>query len=179
VGQIHPPLPVKLIVPMLAAQGEAFQHAEEMLVERYGPLDYRSIDLPFDFTDYYTAELGTGILRRFLAFRDLIDPGEIAGIKVHTNELEQALADGQTRAVNLDPGYICGGKLVLATTKDQSHRIYLGHGIYAEVTLTYRARAFRPLPWTYPDYASPGYHKVFNLIRDLYMAQLRARRSEP
>ncbi|MHB1317995.1 MAG: DUF4416 family protein [Anaerolineae bacterium] len=176
-GNIRAPLPVKLIVPMLSARPECFARAESALAERWGPLDYVSTDLPFTYTDYYTPELGHGILRRFVAVGDLIDPGELATVKVWTNDLENSLREGGRRVVNLDPGYICGGKLVLATTKDQAHRLYLGRGIYAEVTLLYRAGAYRALPWTYPDYASAAYHHIFSVIRSTYMAQLRVRRA--
>lgn len=178
-GDIHTPLPVKLIVPMLSARIESFSRAESALAEHYGPLDCVSADLPFTYTDYYTPELGHGILRRFVAASGLIDPGELASIKVWTNDLEDSLREGGRRTVNLDPGYICGGKLVLATTKDQAHRVYLGQGIYAEVTLQYRRGAYRTLPWTYPDYASAEYHAVFTAIRSAYMAQLRATGPSP
>ncbi|MFO7695977.1 MAG: DUF4416 family protein [Anaerolineae bacterium] len=179
VGHIRAPLPVKLIVPMLSARSESFSQAQGALTERYGPLDYVSADIPFTYTDYYAPELGSGILRRFVSARELIDPGDLASIKLWTNALEDTWREGGHRVINLDPGYICGGKLVLATTKDQAHRIYLGQGIYAEVTLLYRAREYRALPWTYPDYASADYHRVFSVIRAGYMAQLRTLRTAP
>jgi hypothetical protein len=176
VGGIRAPLPVKLIVPMLSTRADAFGRAERALTERLGPPDYVSLDLPFTYTDYYTPELGQGILRRFIAFGDLIDPGDLASIKVWTNALEDGWRVGGRRDINLDPGYICGGKLVLATTKDHAHRIYLGQGIYAEVTLLYRSGAYTMLPWTYPDYASGDYTRVLTEMRARYMVQLRTLR---
>jgi len=172
-GDIREPLPVKLIVAMLSARPEAFEHAQEALARHYGPLDYISPDLPFTYTDYYTPELGPHILRRFVSASELIDPGDLARIKVGTNRVEDACRKSGRRTINLDPGYVCGGKLVLATTKDQAHRIYLAQGIYAEVTLLYRDRQFTPLPWTYPDYRTADYHRILSDIRTLYMAQLR------
>jgi hypothetical protein len=174
VGAIRTPIPVKLIAPMLAADPASFQPAQEALEERFGPLDFVSNDLPFTFTRYYAEELGEHLLRRFVSVRDLIDPGELAGIKLWSNTLEDSLRRAGKRTVNVDPGYVCGGKLVLATTKDQAHRIYLCDGIYAEATLLYRAGKFVPQPWTYPDYASEPYHRILMDIRTRYMAQLRA-----
>ncbi|NLT74075.1 MAG: DUF4416 family protein [Chloroflexi bacterium] len=179
-GTINKPIPVKLIIPMLSGSTEILAAAQSQLIERIGPLDYVSPDLPFDYTDYYTAELGQHILRRIVAVRPHIDPGDLAGIKILTNDLEDTFRREGRRTVNLDPGYLCGGKLVLASTKDQAHRIYIGQGIFAEVTLMFRHGAFVPLPWTYPDYASDGYLAVLSQIRGIYMSQLRAvRRPSP
>ena len=175
-GAIRKPLPVKLIMPMFSGHSELFVVVGRALVDRFGPVDYRSPGLPFDHTDYYRNEFGGGLERRFLAFEKLIDPGELAGIKRLTNDLEEGWAQGGKRRINLDPGYISGSKLVLATTKNHGHRIYLGQGIYAEVTLAYRDQDFRALPWTYPDYASEAYIEIMREIRRIYMAQLRALR---
>jgi hypothetical protein len=182
VGRIRPPLPVKLVVPMLSADPALLAEAAETLSGTYGPVDYVSPALPFSFTDYYADELGPGILRQFIAMADLIDPGRLAAIKRHTNDLEGRWAvpgEGGApprRRVNLDPGYLAAGKFVLATTKDQAHRVYLGEGIYAEVTLAYRAGDWRPWPWTYPDYRTEAYHAILRDIRRLYMAQGVTRR---
>ena len=84
------------------------------------------------------------------------------------NSLEKGLADAQyavPRPINIDPGYVTPAKLVLATTKDRAHRIYLGRGIYAEVTLTYAKKAFQSMPWTYPDYRSEPYRRFFEQVR--------------
>lgn len=174
-GQIHLPLPVKLVLPMLSNRPELFQAAEEAMVEVFGPVDYRSPQLPFTCTDYYEAEFGPGLERQFLAFERLIDPGRLAEIKLFTNQLEERWSEGGKRRINLDPGYISQAKLVLATTKDHSHRLYLGQGIYAEVTLAYRDKDFRPWPWTYPDYRSEAYLEILRTIRRIYLQQLRAR----
>ena len=172
-GEVRPPLPVKLVVGMLSQAPERFERAEQALAEAYGRIDYRSPTLPFAFTDYYARELGPHLQRLFIAFRDLIDPSRLAAVKRHTSSLEQAWAEGGRRCINLDPGYLCAGKLVLATTKDHAHRLYLNEGIYAEVTLAYRDGAWRPWPWTYPDYRSEEYRAILTSIRGLYMAQLR------
>lgn len=175
-GAIRPPQPVKLLLPMLAAEATLFSAVEADLTALWGAIDYRSAPLPFAHTDYYAREFGPGLLRRFVAFERLIDPGDLAAIKRSTNEIEARWSAGGRRRLNLDPGYLTQAKLVLATTKNQAHRIYLGQGIYAEVTLIYREGAWRPLPWTYPDYASAAYHAIFSEVRALLGRQLRLAR---
>jgi len=180
-GKIKEPLPVKLIASIFAASGELLAEAKVRLSQEFGPVDYESELLPFDHTDYYTPEFGKGLRRKFVAFEELIHPGRLAEIKLRTNALELVLsgakgmewaAEGKRR-INIDPGYVSHSKLVLATTKDHAHRIYLGQGIYAEVTLHFRGGTFQPWPWTYPDYASPPLIAIFNHIRELYVKQLR------
>jgi len=175
-GEPKEPTPVKLLVAMLSREIEFFQLAERALSRSFGPIDYVSPQSPFYHTPYYEEEFGLGILRKFVAFQRLIDPGRLAEIKLLTNALEQKWAKEGKRRINLDPGYISPSKLVLATTKNHGHRIYLGQGIYAEVTLVYHDKDYRPWPWTYPDYRTEAYLSILRTIRGIYMAQLRAAR---
>ena len=182
-GRIREPLPVKLIASMFAATGELLEEAGVRLSREFGLVDYESGPLPFDHTAYYAAEFGENLKRRFVAFVELVHPGKLAEIKLLTNALEMEWAVGEERQINMDPGYVSHSKLVLATTKNHAHRIYLGpvlspskgQGIYAEVTLHFRDGTFRGWPWTYPDYASPPLVAIFNQIRGLYVKQLRKR----
>ena len=174
-GHAKAPKPVKLIISAFAPGDELLAEAKKVVTAEWGEIDFESELLPFDHTAYYAAEFGTGLVRRIWAFARLIDPGTLAEIKVRSNELEQRWTEDGRRKVNLDPGYVALSKMVLATTKNYDHRIYVGHGIYAEVTLHYRKGAFHPWPWTYPDYASERYRTLFAAIRRLYLDQLRAR----
>jgi len=169
------PQPVKLIVGMLTAEPVLFDAARDALTAIYGPADYESETLPFDHTTYYDAEFGAPLWRRFLTFQRLIASDALPAIKRHTNDLEQSWAREGRRRINLDPGYVSLGKLVLATTKDYGHRLYLGQGIYGEVTLGYRDGAWQVWPWTYPDYRTPAYHAILDDIRAMYRQQLRER----
>ena len=165
--------PVKLIASLLAADGSLLDRARDELVLVFGPVDIESELLPFDHTDYYTYEFGPGLQRQIVAFRELVCPSALPDVKRRTNELEWALTDGEKRRVNIDPGYVSLGKMILASTKNHAHRLYLGQGIYGEITLTFQRGRFRPWPWTYPDYASDRYCSLFETIRDRYKAQLR------
>ncbi len=172
-GKIEEPLPVKLIASMFTASGELLEEAKVRLSQQFGPIDYESELLLFDHTTYYAAEFGENLKRRFVAFEEFVHPGELVEIKLLTNALEMEWAVERKRRINIDPGYVSQSKLVLATTKDHAHRIYLGRGIYAEATLHFRDGTFRAWPWTYPDYASPPLIAIFNHIRGIYTKQLR------
>lgn len=176
-GTIQTPSPVKLICGVLFAGRVCLDLVEQALVSLFGQIDVRSQTWPFDYTSYYDQETGPHIGRVFLAFRELADPGTLADVKVRTNALERELAErvgsAVPRPVNLDPGYIDSAKLVLATTKDYGHRVYVGQGIYAEVTLCFRKGSFEPWPWTYPDYRSESYRRFFMQVRQRYLEQRR------
>ena len=176
-GQTRPPHPVKLLVGMLAQRAAWLEAAEGLLADAFGPIGLASDLIPFDFTDYYAPEMGDPLLRKFITHRDLVSPGDVAGIKVATNAMEERLAAELSaavpRPVNLDPGYLDGSKLVLATTKDYTHRIYIDRGIYAEITLTWHKGAWHPTPWTYRDYQSEPYLAFFARARARYLGQRR------
>jgi hypothetical protein len=171
--------PVKLIASLLTGDLALLDPVREALAHTWGPIDFTSPLLPFDHTTYYAAEFGPGLQRQIITFAALIPPRDLPRVKHQTNNLEGDWTLAGRRQVNIDPGYVSLGKLVLATTKDHAHRLYLGQGIYGEVTLTYQRGRFRPWPWTYPDYASDGYCTLFDGIRTRYKAQLREQAPAP
>jgi len=172
-GTAREPLPVKPIVSLLTGDLELLPQAKDALVEHYGPIEWQSGLLPFDHTAYYAAEFGPDLQRQIIVFKRLVDPVELPDIKLQTNRLEREMAGGDQRRINIDPGYVSLGKLVLASTKDHAHRLYLGQGIYGEITLTFQRGRFRAWPWSYPDYASEAYCRLFDAIRESYKRQLR------
>jgi len=171
------PQPVKLFVALLSGQADLFLEAEKGLAALFGPVDCASASLPWSLTDYYEKEMGSGLLRRFVSFVPLVPPGEIAQIKLRTQDLEARYEWNQGertgRRVNIDPGYLDRGKVVLASTKGAAHRIYLGSGIYAEATLLYRKGSFEPFLYTYPDYLWPETLAFFTDLRSRYLQQLK------
>jgi hypothetical protein len=177
VGTISLPKPVNLIIGVLTSIPELLAHINNILEERFGPIDLRSDILPFTFTSYYNEEMGKGIQRQFYSFEKLIMPDEIAPIKVQTNMIEESLASSKkypvNRPINIDPGYLNESRLILASTKDFSHRIYLRDCIYAEVTLNYRGERYETFPWTFPDYKTITYHNFFLKVRELYVKKLK------
>ena len=158
-----------LIIAASSRYPAALQWARERAEQQFGPLALASDAFSFTETNYYAATMGPDLKKQFLAFERPIDPAALAEIKRQTNEWEAQYAacgeHAEPRPLNLDPGYITPAKLVLASTKDHAHRIYLREGIYAEVTLSYRAGRWQPLDWTYPDYRRDDYQAFFSDCR--------------
>ncbi len=169
-----------LIVAAFSRHDEALAWARRRLAEAFGPIVLSSPPFAFNQTRYYERAMGPGLRKEFLVFGDLVLPDCLPRVKNHTNDLEDELARAhifpEPRPLNLDPGVLCLGKFVLATTKDQAHRVYLGEGIYGEVTLRFHQGVFEPWPWTYADYRQPAVGAFLKEARDLYR---RLRRQGP
>ena len=167
------PPPVKLFFAVLAAPGALVEELERRLCSEFNPVDARVDDFDFDgCATYYGDEMGLGLRKRFIACKGLVGRDELPGIKIHTNRLERFYASEDTRGrtINIDPGYVDSARVVLATGKDFTHRIYVGQGIWAETTLHYRRRppGFEPLPWTYRDYRRNETLAFFNEARVIH-----------
>lgn len=172
-AQASPAPRVKMICGMISSQPDLFGAARENLENLFGPVDLESEIMDFDFTHYYDREMGHPLWRRFVAFDRLVTGESLVEAKLQTNALEArfSAAGGASRPINLDPGYLESSKLVLASMKNFSHRIYLGRGVYAEVTLQYHKGRWDALPWTFPDYASGRYHPFLTAARERLRAQ--------
>lgn len=177
-GKVHAPLPAKLFVGMLSQDIGLFELCVGRLASAYGPVDMQSDITPWDHSDYYREEMGPDLRRGFFFFERLIDPGALAAVKHFTLHLEEELsradASGSRRKINLDPGYITEAKVVLATTKDFPHRVYIGESIYAESTLHYskKSRSFHAVEHTYPDFRSASCRDLFNRAREILRTRL-------
>jgi hypothetical protein len=172
-SRLTEPEDVQLICSLFSSEEGLVRQCLTDLEELFGPTDWVSPALFFDRTRFYEKEMGWPLHRRFAAYRDLIRPDAIVEAKIKTQELEERYALGGKRRVNVDPGYLSLERLVLATGKNYTHRIYLSKGIYADLTLVFQRGTFRGLEWTYRDYASPEMIEVFNGIRERYKARLR------
>ncbi|HZD39598.1 MAG TPA: DUF4416 family protein [Terriglobales bacterium] len=169
-------MPAKYFVALLSSDRALLSAVEGDLASILGSVDGRSPISPWEISRYYENEMGTGLLRRFVSFSSLISPGKLAEIKLQAQQLETKYRGGQggrNRRVNIDPGYCEASKIVLATTKNASHRIYLQSGIFAEPTLLYYKGGFRESVRTYPDYQWPETLCFFASLRSLYLKQLR------
>lgn len=166
-GSPSHPDPVLLFIGTLYRNEASFSEAREKLKSSFGEIAFESPALPWDYSEYYKEELGSPITRTFIFFRDVIDPEVLADIKLFTNDLELQLSTGGKRNINLDPGYLTHYQVVLASTKNYAHRIYLGKGIYAEVTLIHKDGRYSPHLFTYRDYASDEYIQLFEHARIL------------
>jgi len=175
--EINEPEPVKLIVGILAADKTCLQAALETITAEFGRTDLVSEVFDFYQTDYYKDQAGENILRQFVSIAELIDPGRLASIKHKTNRIEKELAEkldtSLPRPVNLDPGIIEPSKLVLASTKNFSHRIYIGESMYAELTLSFCKGKWQSFPYTFPDYKEDRYHEFLSTVRGKLVEQIR------
>jgi hypothetical protein len=180
-GTPREPNPVKLFIGMLSVDPRLFDRCAGLLADQYGPIELESPVQQWSCSDYYREEMGAPLYRKFVAFRRLVDPGILAAAKHRAGGVEAMLAlperDRLRRTVNLDPGYVDEAKVVLATTKDFAHRIYIGDGMYAEVTLRYRKaeQGFIALDHTYPDFRSAEVRAWFLEVRERLRAALRER----
>jgi len=164
---------VKLMVSLFSPEEKILEEVMRELQAMCGAVDWMSPPLFFDRTRYYEKEMGWPLHRRFLSFEKLIRPESLVDLKLETNELEKRYLQEGKRRVNIDPGYIALERLVLATGKNYTHRIYLSKGIYADLTLVFHQGSFQTLAWTYRDYGDPVIIGYFNEVREHYKNQLR------
>ena len=168
------PEPAKLIAALMASDETALAQGRTRLSQEFGDIDVESGIYPFSFSTYYQDDMGADLIKQFVSFKDLVDPGTLASVKQITNNMERATKRSESlpgRGINLDPGYINGAQLVLATTKNYSHRLYLDQGIYGELTLMFSKGVFHPLPWTYRDYKTDLAATFFIAVRQLFLSQ--------
>lgn len=170
-GLIRPPDKVKLFTALLGKNKDVFYQVREKLSSCFGPIEFTSPIYNWSHSKYYEQEMGADLQRIFFFFEQPIEQDNLSDVKNATNEIENFYRSNSGtkspgRSVNIDPGYLTLAKVVLASTKDYSHRIYIGKGIYAEITLYYINKTFQPLPTTYPDYKSKEYVAMFNEVRD-------------
>ncbi len=159
--------PVKLIVGFLYSKDDILLDVLEKMEAKFGPVEFESERFPFSHSDYYAKEMGPELTRYFASFEEPVQPDKLRQFKQATIKLEQKyLGEDGGRQVNIDPGLIGLGNLVLASTKEFAHRVYLGDGIYAEASMIYEDRSFRPLPWTYPDYQREETIRFLNRVRE-------------
>lgn len=179
------PAPGLVYMSVLASSWEFWDMLRTRMETQLGDVAYEAGPEPYGGTDYYDEELGTPVTRRILAFERLVPLDGLKDLKLWTNEMEANLArevgpdeTHQGRRCNLDPGMVTQERLVLATGKNYSHRIYLGQGIWGDLTLVYRENRWFVLPWTFPDYARPEMLAHMDRLRDMYRSKLNDYREE-
>lgn len=162
--------PALRVMAVSSCYNEAFDWALEKATQHWGPVQLISERFDFSETGYYTKSMGAGLQKQLLAFSELIPQENVVESKLESNgwedEFKQSAEWEMERPINLDPGYITEAKLVLATTKDRDHRVYLRSGILAEVTLFYQGNRWQGSRWTYPDYRRDDFHEFFDRCRD-------------
>jgi len=166
--------PALLFTGALYSDSAIFESSKELLRNNFGEILFESLPVPWDYSFHYRNELGSPISRQFIFFKNMLDSDTIADIKLKTIEIEDLLSLNGKRRINLDPGYLTLAKIVLASTKNYSHRIHLKKGIYGEVTLIYYSKdgTFKPHLFTYRDYQDKACINTFLHVRELLKKKL-------
>lgn len=167
-------LPVKVVAAVLFdGEGGYWDEACRAMADVWGEVDVLGEAIPFTFTDYYVPEMGDSLLRQFVGFGRLVEADSLPRLKCEANAIEERSLIAGKRTVNIDVGYLDFHKLVLASTKGGGQKVYVGSGIWADITLLYRKGDFHPLPWTFLDFSTGAYTPFLREARDRYRAQIR------
>ena len=170
----------KLIIGVIYHDEEVLRQALDILTREFGEIEAVSEEFSFsgEFSTYYDEEIGGEGLRQIYSFKETVDPTRQADIKIRTNEIEAEFSVDGKRKINLDPGFINHGRLLLATTKETGFRIPLKEGIYTELTLFWARGGWQKLPWTYRDYQSERVQKFITEVRHSYLAERRKNKAK-
>jgi len=164
---------VKLIISVLYSDPALFSDFRFRSAAVWGAVDHCGDAFPFDMTEYYSSEMGKGLFRTFLSYVNLVDAVSLPWIKELCEELEREYSLEGRRRLNLDPGYIDLGKLVLASCKYGHQKIPVSPRVYADPVLHFRRSSCESFDWTFPDFRDPRYHSELCSIRNLYKEQLK------
>ncbi|MCL2684439.1 MAG: DUF4416 family protein [Synergistaceae bacterium] len=170
----------KLIIGLLypTDSPDMFDWTVGRLSSTFGDIERMGPPYPFTWTDYYK-DISPDLTRRFLTFKGLRHPFGLVVWKRLAIAIEaESAGDGKSRKVNIDPGYIDGARLVLASTKDNAHRIYLWDDIFAEVTLCHGKSGWVSFPYTFPDFANGVYFEFLEFAREDWKRDMRASREK-
>ena len=171
-GTVKPQEPALLFVSTLHRDSDAFDRSKEILENNFGVILYAGLPLPWDYSAYYKNEIGWPLFRQIIFFKNIIDPAFLVDTKLKTKEIESVLSLDGKRCINLDPGYLTLSKVVLASTKNYAHRLYLGKGIYGEITLIFKDGTYTPHIFTYRDYQDKSHVHIFMQARELLKKML-------
>lgn len=145
--------PLKVVVFNAVLYNENYIDDPDNILETlFGTPIYKSKCFPFEHTSYYTSEMGSNLKKYFAGYDLFIYPDDIKNLKLSAVDLERSFMKNGKRLLNVDPGYVALEKIVAASTKNFSHRIYIGSNIYADLQLFRRKGGYRSLPWTFFDY---------------------------
>ncbi|MDR3281556.1 MAG: DUF4416 family protein [Endomicrobium sp.] len=174
-GGVSLPKKVKLFCGIIFSsfKKKVKQKSLSILEYNFGKIDLLSSVIPFNFSNYYNSEIGDDLRRFWISFEKLVFTSDLVETKIFTNYVENSFLTNNKRLINIDPGYVTPANVILATTKDFSHRIYLSNGIYGEVTVIYKNGRFIKLPWSYTDYLSESAIDFFLRVRENLVKQLR------
>ncbi|MGE4232693.1 MAG: DUF4416 family protein [Bacteriovoracia bacterium] len=125
----------------------------------FGPFSFS------EFSEYYTQEMGSPLLKSFFVFDKKVSRNDLVSLKKTGYILETEFLEKNHRKINIDPFIVTPENVVISTSKNFSHRIYLGQGVFGDLVLIYKNKSFQRLPWSYADYVK--YASFFEKARQL------------
>ncbi len=168
--------PVKLIAAVLYREPTSYIKAKELMEDTFSKIDYEGTFFDFTDSDYYEKEMGSGLKKGIISFEKLINPEELVEVKHMAHHLENELSIQDDRIVNIDAGYLDIFKLVLASFKGRSNKIYMGRRIWADIISYFEKGHYQSFIWTFPDFKRGLYEPDLIQIRDNYKKQIRSMR---
>jgi len=173
-GVIHPHPPVKLICGVLRHPDQPVQAIHLAIEQRWGPIAEQTVWFDFSHTQYYKKEMGDGLKKQYLSIESLVAVDRMPAIKMESNNAENQFSKEGRRRANIDPGYMADAKVLMVTTKNLAHRVYIGQNLFVDLQLIYKKDSYYPTPWAFADIREPVVIRFFNTVREGYQRQLRA-----
>lgn len=164
---------VKQVAAILYQEKEDFDNVLPVLKETFSEVDYIGEFYSFVETDYYEMEMGAGLKRGIISFSGLVHPETLVKSKHLARRLEDNLRKNGNRKINIDVGYLDLFKVVLASFKGRSNKIYMSDGVWADMILYFEGGDYKSFIWGFPDFKSGIYDNDLKEIRTAYKLQLR------
>jgi len=169
------PSKAKFFIGIIYKDKETYNKVLQELKEEFGEIETESFEYNFDeFTKYYEGEIGTGLKKKFIIFKNLISRDKITDIKLFTNSIEDKHSKEENRLINLDPGYLTQFSLILPSAKERPHKIYLDKGIFADPIYIFKKNSCITFQHTFPDFKSEKIQQFFIETRKNYLKQLKS-----
>ena len=175
-SELVEPVKANLTISVMFTEEALLEEIRAILKKKYGEID--AISEVYDFSSispYYNPEMGSDIKKIVFSFKEPVARDILKEIKLFCVKLEKKYSKNGNRLVNLDPGLVTLENFILATGKNYSHRIYLGSGVFAEVTLMFgKKNMIKELPWSYRDYLYEPARSFLLEVRELYRVKRAA-----
>jgi hypothetical protein len=163
-ARVQNPTQGRLIVSVIYNSIDGLADCLKQLEKQFGRVQSETLEIECSANRYHE-EMGQQLSRRFFSFEKLVDRETLPEIKATCHKIERGLGDQVDdftfRTVNVDPGVLTPTNLTMASHREYSHRVYLGKGVFAEVTLIHARGRFTQLPWTNPDFCDEEAVRLF------------------
>jgi len=161
----------RLIVSIIYNSMDGLSDALKLLEKQFGRVQCETIEISYASKDY-TEEMGERLQRRFYSFEKMVERDRLPEIKALCHKIEKQFGDlvrdYAFRTVNIDPGILTPDNVVMASHREFNHRIYLGEGVFGELTLVYSRGRFVRLAWTPAEFCEGEAIDFFLRVRESF-----------